>query len=83
MTVVKTHLRVAPDGTLSGRAAGLPPGEHEAEITLLDAGAKQRRDPAALLAQVRAIQAEIARMPVLDDRTPDEIVGYDKLGHFD
>ena len=36
MTTVKTRIRVAPDGTLTGQAPGLPAGEHEAEIVLLD-----------------------------------------------
>lgn len=36
MTMVKTRIRVAPDGTLTGQAPGLPAGEHEAEIVLLD-----------------------------------------------
>jgi antitoxin VapB len=34
----------------------------------------------------RKIDALIARagaMPTVDDRTPDEIVGYNELGHFD
>jgi hypothetical protein len=35
MTIVKAHIRIAPDGTLTGKAAGLPAGEHDAEITLL------------------------------------------------
>jgi hypothetical protein len=38
MTTVKTRIRVAPDGTLTGRASGLPPGEHEDEIALVDTG---------------------------------------------
>jgi hypothetical protein len=37
MTTVKTHIRVAADGTLTGQAGGLPPGEHDAEITVLNA----------------------------------------------
>ena len=36
-----------------------------------------------LLARVRAIQEEVARLPVLDDRSPDEIIGYNERGHFD
>jgi hypothetical protein len=38
MTTVKTCIRVAPDGTLTGRAIGFPPGEHEDEIALVDTG---------------------------------------------
>ena len=37
MTTIKTRIRIALDGTLTGQAAGLPAGEHEAEITVLDA----------------------------------------------
>ncbi len=31
-------------------------------------------------AAVRAIMARVAARPVLDDRTPDEIIGYDEYG---
>ena len=31
-------------------------------------------------AAISRIQAEIAAAPVLDDRTPDEIIGYDEHG---
>jgi hypothetical protein len=84
MITVKTRIRVAPDGTLAGRAGGLPPGEHEAEIALIDPekGAA-RLDADTLLARVRAIQEEMAQLPVLDDRSPDEIIGYNERGHFD
>jgi antitoxin VapB len=30
--------------------------------------------------RIRAIQARIRERPLLDDRTPDEIVGYDAFG---
>lgn len=33
-----------------------------------------------LIADVRAIQARVARLPVLDDRPEDEILGYDRDG---
>jgi antitoxin VapB len=29
------------------------------------------------------IVERVKRMPVLDDRSPDEIIGYNKHGHFD
>jgi hypothetical protein len=84
MTKIKTRILIAPDGTLTGRAAGLPAGEHEAEIQLLEnAEAPAARDVDTLLAQVRAIQAEVARLPVYDSRSPDEIIGYNERGHFD
>lgn len=45
MTRLKTRIRIAPDGTLTGRAAGLPVGEHEAEIRLVEnAEASAARD---------------------------------------
>jgi hypothetical protein len=84
MTTIKTRICVAPDGTLTGQAAGLPPGEHEAEIALVDTNKSVGRpDAATLLARVRAIQEEMAQLPVLDERTSDEIIGYDERGHFD
>jgi hypothetical protein len=81
---IKTRIRVAPDGTLAGRAEGLPVGEHEAEIKLLQ-GAEMAaaRDADTLLARVRAIQAEVSRLPIYDSRSPDEIIGYNERGHFD
>jgi hypothetical protein len=84
MTLIKTRIRVDPDGTLSGRADGLPVGEHDAEITLLDfAGARGDLAVAELLARVHAIQAEVGRLPVLDRRSPEEIIGYNQHGHLD
>jgi hypothetical protein len=75
--VVKARIRVAPDGTL-------PAGEHEAEIVLVDnAERASRLDANILLAHVRGIQEEVSRLPVLDDRKPDEIIGYNERGHFD
>lgn len=38
------------------------------------------RDPDAVLAEIERIVAEVARLPVLDDRTADEIIGYDEHG---
>jgi hypothetical protein len=81
---IKTRIRVAADGTLTGYAAGLPTGEHEAEIKLTDsAEPAARSDVGTLLARVRAIQKEVARLPVLDERSPDQIIGYNEQGHFD
>lgn len=84
MRSIKTRICIASDGAISGRAAGLPAGEHEAEIVLLDAPDTPGRAKAPdLLARVRAIQAEIAGLPLLDGRSPDEILGYNQQGHFD
>ena len=43
MTMIKTRIRIAPDGTLSGRAFGLPAGEHDAEITVPDPASARGR----------------------------------------
>jgi hypothetical protein len=84
MTMIKTRIHVGPDGTRSGRAHGIPAGEHEAEITLLNTGAAPARPNAKeLLARVRAIQAEVAQLPVLDSRSAEEILGYNARGHLD
>ena len=84
MLRIRTRIHVAPDGTLAGQATGLPAGEHEAEIALVNhAEPTDRPEIAALLARVRAIQSEVARLPVLDDRSPEEILGYNHHGHFD
>lgn len=34
-------------------------------------------------AAIREIQQRVARMPVLDDRPADELVGYNEYGTFD
>ena len=83
MTMIKTRIRISADGTLTGQVHGLPAGEHDAEITVLETAASSRPGAAALLARVRAIQAEIAQLPVLDPRSADEIIGYNQRGHFD
>jgi len=33
-----------------------------------------------MLGNIRKIQARVAALPVLDDRSPDEILGYDENG---
>jgi antitoxin VapB len=39
-----------------------------------------RSDAAQILEELRARRARMARYPVLDDRSPDEILGYDEHG---
>lgn len=69
---------------LTGRAEGLPIDEHDVEIQLLEGvEVAAACDADTLLARVRAIQAEIARLPVHDNRSPDGIIGYNERGHFD
>jgi antitoxin VapB len=36
-----------------------------------------------MMEEIRKIQADVAKLPVLDDRTADEIIGYNEHGHFD
>jgi antitoxin VapB len=33
--------------------------------------------------RIKRITARVAEMPVLDARTPEEIIGYNEYGHFD
>jgi antitoxin VapB len=39
-----------------------------------------RPDPESTRAAIREIQESLAKLPVLDSRTPDEILGYDEFG---
>ncbi len=41
---------------------------------------ESRRAGRGIASDVRRIQERVARLPVLDARTPDEILGYDKDG---
>jgi antitoxin VapB len=70
--------------------------EREREIAAMDTGdrvrdpvveeivARMRRqplpDPERVSAAIREIQESLAKLPVLDSRTPDEILGYDEFG---
>ena len=41
---------------------------------------KPLRDNERMRREVRQIQNEVAALPVLDDRSPEEILGYDENG---
>ena len=41
------------------------------------------RESAARRRRLAALTAKSNAMPTLDERTPDEIVGYNAVGHFD
>ncbi len=43
----------------------------------------KRGDQRTLAERVQAIVDEVAKLPVLDDRSADEIIGYNDQGHFD
>ena len=40
----------------------------------------RRDDKEALRGELRRIQERVSRLPVFDDRTPEEIIGYDENG---
>lgn len=74
------RLHVTEDGRVSGEARGMPPGDHDVAIILRSRGPHPA--PEQALAAIHALQAELARLPVLDPREPDEILGYDETGLF-
>jgi antitoxin VapB len=39
-----------------------------------------RRPTRSIAADIRRVQERLAHLPVLDPRTPDEILGYDERG---
>ena len=48
------------------------------------ARARPRRDPEEdRVRRIKRISEEVAKLPVLDDRSDDEILGYNDQGHFD
>ncbi len=78
MTIVKTRIHVAEDGTISGHVSErVPPGDYYAEIPLSQAPRPTRAEK---LARMREIADRCARLPVIDARGPDEILGYDEHG---
>jgi hypothetical protein len=81
VTIIHAHIRVSPDGTITGSAPGAARGEHDAAIIL----SPVTRSPAAqaeAVAAIRAIQEAVARLPILNPRPPDDIIGYDENGLF-
>lgn len=44
--------------------------------------ARERDQRRGLAERLMAIGEECAKLPVLDPRTPDEIIGYDEFGAF-
>jgi len=59
----------AANNSLSGRLPDLTPQEEQ--------------DKAERIAAIEAIVADLAKLPVLDNRSPDEIIGYNEYGLFD
>lgn len=82
MNEIRTRIHIAADGTITGRAPrDVPPGDHEASI-VLSPSFPPRPIPPDAAARIRALQRGLARLPVLDTRAPDEILGYDQDGLF-
>jgi antitoxin VapB len=46
-------------------------------------GVAQGRPKEEYIARIKAIVQELAALPRLDSRTPDEIIGYNEHGYFD
>ena len=44
---------------------------------------RRREDYETFSRRIEEIVERVRRLPVLDDRTPDEILGYNEQGHFD
>lgn len=80
---LRIRLRVAEDGTITGHVPdGVPAGEHDADV-ILRPPQRAPFPPAGARDAIRALQDELARLPVLDPRTPEQIVGYNEHGLFD
>ena len=43
----------------------------------------RREDKEEFHRRIQEIVDDVKKLPVLDDRTPDEIIGYNEHGHFD
>jgi len=59
---------------------GVTTAVHRAVADRLSRLAPPKRDPEAILAAIRKIQADVAKLPILDHRSADEILGYDEFG---
>jgi hypothetical protein len=83
MPTVSTRIRVSGDGSITGKAPpGVPAGEHLATIAVGESKAGPPLDQTAIRQRVLLLQERIARLPVLDARSDDEILGYDQHGTF-
>lgn len=80
---LRIRLRVAEDGTITGHVPdGTPAGEHDAEV-ILRPPRRAFSPPTVARETIRALQDELARLPVLDPRTPEQLLGYNGGGLFD
>lgn len=73
------RIHVSEEGRITGAApAGVPAGDHDVSITFRDPA--PHPDPAGALAAVHRLQDQLARLPVLDPRSPDDILEDDASG---
>jgi len=78
MRAIKLHSRVEKDHTLSVR---LPEDVEEGPAEVIVLVPEERRPSSRPLAdELDEIALHCSRLPVLDPRTPDEILGYDEHG---
>jgi antitoxin VapB len=52
----------------------------EAVIKALRDRLRKEKEIADALAEIKEIQKRVAALPILDPRTPDEIIGYNAYG---
>jgi hypothetical protein len=85
LSQIRTRILVGPDHRITGSVpANVPPGEYDAEIAIgPQADAAPLSAEAEIQARIWALQEEVARLPILDPRAPDEILGYGKDGLFE
>ena len=75
----------APEADRLARAIAKATGESLTEVVLNALRERHLRttgrpEPRDAITLIEEIQREVARLPVLDPRTPDEIIGYDEHG---
>lgn len=79
MPSVKARICIAENGSISGHTLGhVTAGEYETVIPLPSFSGRPSRD--VRLARMLAIADHCAALPVLDSRSPEEILGYDDNG---
>lgn len=59
---------------------GMTTAIHRAVADRLKTIGAGKRDPEKIIAAIRKIQKDTAKLPILDHRSPEEILGYDEFG---
>ena len=52
----------------------------EARAEAAGIAARPRSSPEEIEARIKEIAERVAALPILDDRSPDEIIGYNEIG---